>query len=558
MYMQLISYLKRHRELLFLIAVGILFVLLYSWLYAGQTAQFTSPDETANYFFSSLYAEEGTFRYHEPFNDEANGLIHPRSTTTAGEYIVPTSFLGLPLLYGIIGKIFGIGVIKYLTPIFSVIGVIFFYLLLRRLFTGRIAFTSSLMLFVLPPFVYYASRGMFHNILFIVFVIIGFYFIVRALQSKKLQLLSYSSAGLFIGSALITRTSEFIWLLGIILISAVIYRNRIRRLGLILFIVFIIIIFIPIVFLNVQLYDGLLTFGYSFSDQNASQDTQPVIEGTSSILHKAVSLILPFGINSKTIADSVYQYLFIIFPWFSIPLIIGLVWVSRSIVVSKLVSLFPALVNYRKFSRSIRQYTGLYLIVSLWLILYYGSWKIVEHFDPTEIILGSSYIRYWLPIYIFGLPILSYSLFYISKQFTHRKARTILLVGFISAFFLLSIGKVFQDPLQGVTALRSYNKQNHSLVEKITAHTDENAIIVSGHADKIIFPHRKVIVTLSPYSDDIAQRLRVLQQKGTLYILENPLDDSVDEVNSFLLHQGFHKSQITSFNHLDDQLYEIH
>ena len=40
------------------------------------------------------------------------------------------------------------------------------------------------------------------------------------------------------------------------------------------------------------------------------------------------------------------------------------------------------------------------LVVSAWLLVVYGSWWFSDNPDPTAITLGSSYVRYFLPLYI--------------------------------------------------------------------------------------------------------------------------------------------------------------
>ena len=64
---------------------------------------------------------------------------------------------------------------------------------------------------------------MYHNVLFISLLIIGIYILLKNLNKKSLManywlLIAYFLSGLFIGLAIITRTSEIAWIVFTILI----------------------------------------------------------------------------------------------------------------------------------------------------------------------------------------------------------------------------------------------------------------------------------------------------------------------------------------------------
>ena len=93
----------------------------------------------------------------------------------------PVSFLGMMLSYGTIAKIFSWKVIPYLTPLIGALGIVFYYLLIAKIFDKRNAFLSALVLFSLPVRFYYSARSMFHNVPFVSFLIIGLYFSMLAI-----------------------------------------------------------------------------------------------------------------------------------------------------------------------------------------------------------------------------------------------------------------------------------------------------------------------------------------------------------------------------------------
>jgi len=197
----------------------------------GTDVKFSSPDETANYFWISRIARGKPLYYFEELNGLGNNLVHPRSVNAVGGKIVPGSFLGMIIIYGFLAKIFGLWVVPYLTPFFSVLGIVFFYLLIKEIFQKKtIALLAAMLLSFIPPWLYYSSRGMYHNILFMSLLIMGIYelfyvFGTGHIKSFKFKVLNfnlilnslilkyflYFFVGLLIGLAIITRTAEIVW-----------------------------------------------------------------------------------------------------------------------------------------------------------------------------------------------------------------------------------------------------------------------------------------------------------------------------------------------------------
>ena len=216
----------------------------------GGGAIFNSPDETSAYFFSKLFAETGKLSQFESFDFAAPGLIHPRSVlVNSAGYLVPGGFLGMPLIYGSLAKIplippllkgetegdFSAMIIPFFTPFFAVLGVLAFYFLIRKIWGENTAFLSAVLAFFLPPFWYYSTRGMFHNVFFAVCLVFSacfFFCLPRITQStangstkgreKIYEYARYCGGGLFLGIALVTRTSEVVWI-GILGLALAIY-----------------------------------------------------------------------------------------------------------------------------------------------------------------------------------------------------------------------------------------------------------------------------------------------------------------------------------------------
>src|SRR3989338_4936674 len=208
----------------------VLLFLFYSFLAFKSPGKFTSPDETANFYFIKQFAGNLSFKVAEPLNGTAP-IVAPRSIMVQKDALLPGSFFGMPLLYGSIGWFLGKWIILFLTPLFSAIAVFVFYKLLNLIFDRRTALISAGLMAIHPAFWYYTARGMFHNALFLDLLIIGFYFLTKTLTQKvtsyRLQVTSYFLAGLFIGIAIAVRTSEIIWVGISLSVLIILFRKRI-------------------------------------------------------------------------------------------------------------------------------------------------------------------------------------------------------------------------------------------------------------------------------------------------------------------------------------------
>ncbi|MDD4695574.1 MAG: hypothetical protein PHW42_03990, partial [Patescibacteria group bacterium] len=108
---------------LYFLILGIFFY-FYNYLNIENGSQpliFNSPDETSNYYFTEHFSKNLNFKEYNSYLSISND-IHPRSIKVSGNYIMPSSFIGLPMIYGFISKFTGIWTIPYMTPIFAIIG----------------------------------------------------------------------------------------------------------------------------------------------------------------------------------------------------------------------------------------------------------------------------------------------------------------------------------------------------------------------------------------------------------------------------------------------------
>ncbi|MEK7861168.1 MAG: glycosyltransferase family 39 protein, partial [Chloroflexota bacterium] len=254
----------------------VFFIGTASFNYFTQLADFIkwlSPDEAANYNFTKLYAQEGQLMFFEKYNILADDIMHPRSIRSDAGYLKPVSFLGIILIYGKIAQLTTYKILPFLTPFFAALGIIFYYLLIKEIFGKRNALLSALILTVFPPFIYYSARSMFHNILFTVLLVISFYFACLAVKNRKaaaviLPDLWAALSGVFLGLAIITRSSELIWLIPVWLIIWLFNLKRFGLIKLMIFMACLLFALLPTMYWNKILYQSYWRGGYNEMNQS--------------------------------------------------------------------------------------------------------------------------------------------------------------------------------------------------------------------------------------------------------------------------------------------------
>ncbi|NQU83080.1 MAG: hypothetical protein HQ536_00030 [Parcubacteria group bacterium] len=503
------TFFKKNYQLIVLGILAVVFFFTYSYLSLTTPLTFNSPDETANYFFAELFAEEGRLWKTEPLEFAAGNSIFPRSIKSLDGRLVPVGFLGVPLVYGLIAKIIGTWSIIFLTPLFAVFAVLAFYGIIRKIFSDNVAFLSSILMFALPPFWYYATRGLFHNVLFVSFLIIAIYFLQKAYSNtdpySKVRSLNiplgligtlaslkffhkfsfYALGGLFLGLALTTRLSELWW---VAIICAVMFfigysdpslrRFESRRYGILIIVTFFILAVTPFLFQNQILYGSPFATGYQTQVSNSASIM--AADGANISNNTSASLVLPFGFHPKTIVWSTYNYYLMFFPWFVIPALLGI-----------FVFLFE-----KKSSQTKSLYFLLFCSVTAWLLVYYGSWKFHDNIDPSKITIGTSYLRYWLPSFIMLTPFLSKFILFIANLWKSKVWRIGVPIVACAALIYLSFFSVFFAEDEGIFQVKQTLAGYQLRSEEVLEMTEESSIIITDRSDKIFFPERRIIYPL--------------------------------------------------------------
>lgn len=472
------KWIKENRAETALIFLALIFFFIYSWFYLGTAAsgaKFNSPDEAANYFFIENYVTEGTLQVFEPLNLTTGGIVHPRSITVSGGNLIPGSFLGLILIYGWLAKIFTLGIVWWLTPFFAVAAVFCFYEIIKNIFDRRIALWSSFLLLVHPAFWYYASRGFFPNVLFTAFILAGFYFLVgRKKSGGGWNFLDYVFSGLFFGLAMSVRLSEIIWVGAALLLLFIIYRKNLKWPKVAAFLFSFGLAFFPVFFYNRAIYGDPLTTAYNLGEGTATA-------GGAAWFISAVKFIFPFGLEIKNVLKNFSTYFIGMFWWLAVPATFGAAFFIKKLIAGKL-------------DKKIIAYLSLGGFISLFLFLYYGSWFFYDN-PAREASIGTSYVRYWLPIYILSLPLVAFTvskLVDFIRPLQHKLFAAVLCLIFV----LFGVNLTFFDKNDGLAYIYKNVWDYAAIADEVNATISEDAIIIADRADKIFFPEHRVITPL--------------------------------------------------------------
>jgi len=179
------------------------------------------------------------------------------------------------------------------------------------------------------------------------------------------------------------------------------------------------------------------------------------------------------------------------------------------------------LFKIKKWKKKHWQYIFSLLLISIILILYYGSWNFHDNPDPSKITIGNSYTRYWLPIYLGLIPLASYfgikffsALFFFLKDnitmvdetgkrmifsFNFGFPRKSLMVASslviaIAIISALSISFVLYGSDEGLIYSAQNQKDARSDLKTLLEKTENNSVIITFYHDKLLFPERKVII----------------------------------------------------------------
>lgn len=476
---------------------------LFLWQNAST---FNSPDENANAMFANQLAVNTMLWIDEPLNLKLDGLLHPRSVIAIGGRLLPVSFLGIPVIYGLIGKGIGVPLVGIVTPFLMVAAAFAWRSLMERLFQSRaIAFLSALAVLFHPGIWYYSARLFMHNVPFTACLILATFFASRLLPRSNYQLpiTNYLASGLFLSLAIWFRTSELFWILPCAVGLTIFFR---KQLGLanILLLFFVTALFLsPLPFLNRELYGASFTTGYTYSEPTTSD-----IQSSTDSQLLVTSYQLPISnLQFSAISQHIQSYAFSLFPWMTVAAALGLL-----IILGRL----------KHHERGRQAYLVVTLTITAWLFMFYGSWSFTDNPDPTLVTIGTSYVRYWLPVFVLWSPFVAQFLVWFSDRMRTSFTRRTSIALFALLLVGLNVRPVFSAD-DGLLRIRDGLAISAEKRERVLTLTEENAILVVDRADKFLWPHRRVIQPLRSETTYVA--MPDLAAQAPLYYFGIPLPE---------------------------------
>ena len=268
---------------------------------------------------------------------------------------------------------------------------------------------------------------------------------------------------------------------------------------------------IPIIYFNIQNNGSATAIAYLGN----------IGPGSHSILHYIKKIILPFGFHPNNMKFTVFNFVFKLIWWHSIALLISLIYIF---------------IKKKEIKKEHWIYIGLWGFTSLFLFTYYGSWLFFDNPDPTAITIGSSYLRYMLPYFVFGIPLIAWALSKI--RFTKKWINNLIIILILGFMFLNSYLLVMKCPQEGILKISNDLKIYQNRTNLIIAHTEPDSLILTSRADKYIFPYRNVLY-LKTEIYDYDNFSTLLEEDYPLYYFGFQFDlESLDQALKQLYPQG--------------------
>lgn len=470
----------------------------------GANPPFSSPDETANRFFAERVAQTGM---PDASTADTTGIVHPRSVRVLENRLVSSSFLGLPLLYGAIGRLVGMDAVWVLTPLLAVLGAIAFESVLRPLFGPRVSYLSLVLLLLNPVYAYYATHAFWHNGPFMALLLIAAALLYRARSGAKWSALF---GGAVLGLAIAFRSNEVPWILAGLALVALLARSQLKLVHILVPIAMAVVL-VPVLLFQHRVFGSAITGTYGATLAVSVEDSSG---GITLALTRA---LLPFGLHPSESFSTFARY--------SIPFLFG----------SFTLGLLWSFSTLARGTRTQRWYVGAFLVLTAWLALYYGSFGFVEFLpEPSAILLGDSHFRYWLPVYVLAVPLTAAFLHHL-RSVTHGRFLA------VSAMLAVLTGGLLRftvDPHAGLVAQWKDRRTAIGIRATVIDSTPEDATVIAGPLDKVLWPKRSVVgYDLVPLPDDLLHSVPSLLESGPLFFIPAVPGDA-ERVTEFLRSTG--------------------
>jgi len=519
------------------IIIAVVFGAIYASFGLLSPQIWNSPDETAVAFFAKNMAYTGKLWRPEAYNLFQTDTVHPRSILSLDGYLVPGSFYGAIMFFGLFYKLIGPTAYALGTPLLTVLAAFGVFFAMRRLCDERIAFFAEILFLANPIVWYFASRGLYPNLIFVDLAIIGMTMLylepwqkmMRGRGNAILGMLIDNTAGMFVlGIAFLVRPVEFIWLFPIAIAIILVGRKKIYWPRYIVWGVIGGAFFGALLFTNIHLYGGPFSSGYSVGS------TMPGISvpaaATTSRLPQIISaprpFVLPFGFHPRLALTNLWNYLVAFSWWLPVLAAIGyLLTKDRS--------------NRRLFGR------GFVFTLAI-LGIYYGS-GIFNDSSVSQWTIGSSYLRYFLPAFVLLVPLAAFGVERVS-----RRGRWVA-PAVLAVFIGLGVWTVYFRSPESLVPMHATLDRYTTIKAYVLKETQQESVIVTERSDKVFFPERRVVLNLRDKAT--LDQLPRLSVHGLYYYGITIAENELPKINKELGDRGLQLGRIKSFD--NETLYGI-
>lgn len=367
------------------VVIGIvLFLAIGATTVAYMRGEVNSPDEAANHLFAHTWSTRGVLYDTVAVPEPAAYPLFPRSTAPHGQIIVPVGFVGLPILYGALITILGDRSIWYATLVLTACAAYALRFVAGKIFDATIADVSFWFFLFQPAVIYYSVRGLFPNMASVDFFVLSlaaaWYGYARHVERAHVHAgFMWFLACIAVGGAIWVRPFDAAGLYAFVCISAFVWGTRaVRRVADLMCGVLV----AGVAGLFFLRQAGALAGAYSFFE-----------------IQTPAQFLFPFGFHAARVVHTVASFgIKLFFPWALVGAVAIVWWLWR---------VFHA----SPYTPQTIAYVMVLLLASVWLCGVYGSWYVVDNpADPRAITMGSSYVRYWLPLFVLVVPVAAWGI----------------------------------------------------------------------------------------------------------------------------------------------------
>ena len=215
--------------------------------------------------------------------------------------------------------------------------------------------------------------------------------------------------------------------------------------------------------------------------------------------------MFPFGVHPKTAIRQLWVYMIRPFWWW---------WLMVAVSVTGFV---VQQILAKKRDKMIFLHASRFVVLAgfaaIWLTLFYGSWKVQDNPDPRAVTIGTSYLRYWLPVVVASVVPVAwwFATLWEKRNFLYRLAT----VGAVTLFFGISSWVVLTADGEGLLVVRDNLRRYDADVREILANTPSQAVVITERDDKLLFPDRSVVLDLR--SDETYAAIPLLLAERPVY-----------------------------------------